>query len=426
MEKLDLRKIIDESLENMVCESGNDRPRHLYEDYRMTFNEMRGIFKDIFSGKIKLTEKCDGAHVEVTYKDGGFRFAKNRRQLREPLKLERLGSYFDGNPKVREAYVNSANDLVKALNSIESNDLERLFHNGRKYASFDIVYPPCRNVIDYGNRCFLQLNGVKEYGDGCEVVSEDEDSSKWLYETLRNHKALKQEMFEIAEPNLLRMRDSVSAEKALNELMADFDRVIDGYSTKCTIQDYANERLRRCIINVCNHNDIEVDRDCQFVKELADRIGNFSGRRPTKSDICTFAKRCGVDVRSDGYRKLMETLDGQRDAINEEVMRPVENLVMKAGTLLFRNLTGFMSADPQKTSQKLVTELEHAIYEVEKDNSRLTSDKLKLFRRHVKKIGDWKDKCFPTEGIVFRHGQKVYRITGCFGSIGQILNILKY
>lgn len=235
MKTLDLRKIIDESLENMVCESGNDRPRHLYEDYKMTFNEMRGIFKDIFSGKTKLTEKCDGAHIEVTYRDGGFRFAKNRRQLKDPLKLEKLGSYFDGNPKVKEAYVNSANDLVKALNSIEATDLERLFQNGRKYASFDIVYPPCRNVLDYGNRCFLQLNGVKEYGDGCEIVSEDEGSSKWLYETLKNHKALKQEMFEISEPNLLRMCDSVSAEKALKELMEDFDRVIDGYSTKCTI-----------------------------------------------------------------------------------------------------------------------------------------------------------------------------------------------
>jgi hypothetical protein len=70
-------------------------------------------------------------------------------------------------------------------------------------------------------------------------------------------------------------------------------------------------------------------------------------------------------------------------------MRPVENLVMKAGILLLRNLTGFMSADPQKTSKKLVEQLEHTIYEVEKDNSKLTKEKLKIFNRNLKKISEW-------------------------------------
>ena len=167
--------------------------------------------------------------------------------------------------------------------------------------------------MDYGNRCILQLNGIDRFDQKFNKIGEDDESSKWLYENLKSHKALKQEMFEIEDRRVLRMKDSVSANKAYEMLMKDFDRIIDGYSTKCTIQDYANERLRRYIINVCNHNDICVDRDCQFVRELADRICNFSGKRPTKSDICTFAKRAGVNVRGPEYKKLMETVDGQRD-----------------------------------------------------------------------------------------------------------------
>ena len=164
-------------------------------------------------------------------------------------------------------------------------------------------------MMDYGNRCILQLNGIDEYDTNFNRLGTAEETSKWLYETLKSNKALKQEMFEIEEPRILRMKNSVSCEKALAQILEDFDKVIDGYSTKCTIQDYANERLRKFIINICNHNDIEVDRDCTFIKELADRIGNFSGRRPTKSDICTFAKRAGVNVHSDNYKKLMETVD---------------------------------------------------------------------------------------------------------------------
>ena len=100
---------------------------------------------------------------------------------------------------------------------------------------------------------------------------------------------------------------------------------------------------------------------------------------------------------------------------------------MKAGVLLLKNLTGFMSADPQKTSKKLVEELDHAIYEVEKDNSRLTVDKLRLFKKNIRKIDEWKEKYMPSEGVVIKLSNgKVYKITGAFGPCNQILNILKY
>lgn len=426
--KLNLKEIINESFdEKLIFESNvGGRISHLYEDYKMTFGEMKGIFQNIFNGKTTLTEKLDGQNILVTFKDGQIGFARNKSTMKEPLNIEKLGHYFNGNPKVKEAFVNSANDIIKAFNSIDSYDLNRIFANGQNFANMCIVYPPVRNVMDYGNRCILQLNGIDQFDSSFNKIGTEEESSKWLYETLKNNKALKQEMFEIEEPRVLRMKNSVSGEKALAQLLEDFDKVIDGYSTKCTIQDYANERLRKFIINICNHNNIEVERDCTFVKELADRIGYFSGRRPTKSDICTFAKRAGVNVRSDNYKKLMETVDSQREQINDEVMRPVENLVMKAGILLLKNLTGFMSADPQKTSKKLVEELDHMIYEVEKDNSKLTVNKLRLFKRNMRKISEWQERYIPSEGVICKIGNKTYKITGTFGACNQILNILKY
>jgi len=428
MDFINVEQLLNESIDLELINEGGSGGRipHLYEDYKMTFNEMRQIFKNIFSGKTVLTEKLDGVNIMVTFKNGKFGFSRNKSTLKEPMDIEKLGSYFGGNPKVKEAYVNSANDIIKALNSIDSENLKKVFADGQNFANMEIVYPPVKNILDYGNRCVLQLNGIDRFDESFNKIGTDEEASKWLYETLKNHKALKQEMFEIEEPRVLRMKNSVSGEKALEQLLEDFDKVIDGYSTKCTIQDYANERLRRYIINCCNHNNIEVDRDCQFVKELADRICNFSGRRPTKSDICTFAKRAGVNIHSDEYKNLICNLDSKRDAINEEIMRPVENLVMKAGTLLLKNLTGFMSADPQKTSKKLVEELDHMIYEVEKDNSKLTVDKMRLFKKNIKKISEWQEKYIPSEGCICKINGKTYKITGAFGPCNQILGIFKY
>lgn len=426
MESLDVKKLLDESLE-MLNESGSGgRIPHLYEDYKMTFNEMRQIFRNVFSGKTILTEKLDGMSILVTYKDGKFGFSRNKSTLKEPMDIERLGNHFDGNPKLKEAYVRSANDMIKALNSIDAINLNKVFANGQNFANIEIVYPPVKHVFDYGNRCILQLNGIDCFDSGFNKIGSDESASKWLYETLKNHKALKQEMFEIEEPRILRMKDSVSGEKALAQILEDFDKVIDGYSTKDTIQDYANDRLRRYVINFCNHNNIEVDSNCQFIRELSDRICNFSGRRPTKSDICTFAKRAGVNVRSDDYRHLIEDLDLKRDQINEEIMRPIENLVMKAGILLLKNLTGFMSADPQKMSQRIVCELDGAINEMERDNSKLTVDKLRVFKRNVRKINEYQERFFPAEGVICKIDGKTYKICGQFGPCNQILGILRY
>lgn len=170
---------------------------HLYEDGKMTFGEMRSILQDVFQGKTTLTEKLDGANIMVTFKDGNFGFARNKASLKEPMNISKLGQYFDGNPKLKEAFVTSAESLQKALSSIEQKDLLRLFNNGQNFANIEIVYPPCANILDYGNRCLLQLNSVDVFDDKFNKISEDRDSSKWLYETLKRHDALKQEMFEI-------------------------------------------------------------------------------------------------------------------------------------------------------------------------------------------------------------------------------------
>lgn len=199
---LNLKTLIKEAFdENILLTEGGAAGRimHLYEDGKMTFGEMRSIFQDVFQGKTVLTEKLDGANIMVTYKDGKFGFARNKESLKEPMDIDKLGRYFDGNPKVKEAFVESAKNISTAFKSIDPNDLVKLFDNGQNFANIEIVYPPCSNILDYGNRCILQINGVDVFDQKFNKVSENPESAKWLYNTLKAHDALKQEMFEITE-----------------------------------------------------------------------------------------------------------------------------------------------------------------------------------------------------------------------------------
>ena len=181
---IDIANLIDEVRDHreILTEGGaGGHLKHLYEDGKLTFGEMKQIFNDVFQGKVVLREKLDGQNLMVTYKDGGFKFARNKATLRDPMDMSRLERYFEGNPKVREAYVNSANNLVKALNTIQGQDLARVFRNGQNFANIEIVYPPVKNILDYGNRCFLQINGVDCFDGKFNRIRDDEEASKWLY-----------------------------------------------------------------------------------------------------------------------------------------------------------------------------------------------------------------------------------------------------
>lgn len=115
----------------MISESSvHGHIKHLYEDYKMTFGEMKQIFKDIFSGKTLLSEKVDGIGILVTYKDGKIGFARNKAQLKDPLDIQGLSRIYEGKPEVKEAFVKSANSLIQALSRIEGDQLNRIFANG--------------------------------------------------------------------------------------------------------------------------------------------------------------------------------------------------------------------------------------------------------------------------------------------------------
>lgn len=421
---LNIENIIDNQL---LFEGGvGGRMKHMYEDYKMTFGEIRDIFTSVFSGKTEMIEKCDGMNLCLTHKNGKFCFARTKGSLRDPMDYKKLAQYFDGNPKLKKAFLQSADDLKTALSSIETKIVNRIFANGQNFLNIEIVYPTIKNAIDYGDKCFLQLNSIDVYDSKFNKITEDRIAAKELFSILKAHNALKQEFFEITEPNILRIKNSVDAKDALKELLTELDDIVDGYGWRCSIKEYCIERLKKYIINTAMKMGIDIDRNSEFVSELADRISLVSGRNPTKSDLMTYAKKCGLNPRSSDYKGFLEKLHSQSTSINDTVIQPIENLIIKSGILLFKNLCGYLAANTKETSQKLVIDLENAINEIQKSQGGLTHEKLKIFNKNLKNIEKYKDQIFGTEGVIINWKGKCYKVTGIFSGINGILGLLKY
>lgn len=399
---------------------------HLFEDGNLSFGELRTVFSELFKGEVMISEKTDGQALAITYKDGEFGVARNKTSLKDPMTIKKLSSMFEGRGELKKAFVNSMNDLSKALSSLSKQELTRFFDNGKNFMAFEIIYPPTKNVIDYGDRCLLQLHGINIYDDKYNKVSEDKQAAEDLFETLKNHKALKQATFEITGPAILKIKNSISAKKALNIILEDLDKLVDGIGYKATINDYVKVRYIKKIINAATKANLDLDRQSEFVSNLADRLSKVSGKKPSKADLAYLAKKADLNPRTDEYKEFLNRIENMADDDNTEIIKPIENLIIKAGMLLIKNLQGFVAADRSKSAKELSRELDAGLHELEAIQKDMEPGKLARMERNLVKLQDFDKQVSGIEGIVFLYKGKPYKMTGTFGSINALLGLIKY
>lgn len=427
---LDLRKLVSESFKNsavLVCEGGaSGHMTHLFEDPDLSFNDVKKILTDIFKGKLEIEEKTDGQNLAVTWKDGKLGAARNKATLKDPMSIEDVATKFEGRGPIRDAFVKSMTDVQKAVKTLSDEEKQEIFNDGKNFMAFEIIYPPTKNVVEYGNRCIIQFHGINIYNDKYEKVSEDKEAANKLYNILKKHNALNQETFELTNHTKLKLKDSTSSEESLKKILDKLGTLIQGLGWDATINDYANERFEKFIINRAIEADFPIRKNSDFVKELANRLSNISKRKPTKADIAAFAKRDGIDTKSEEYKNFLKELDSKLDEANQEAIKPLEDLVIQAGLLLMKNLDGYISLDPQKSAAKLSKELDATIEQLKGDDVVLDASKLARFKKNIAKLDAYQREVMPAEGVVFMYKGKVYKLTATFGAINQLMGILKY
>lgn len=65
-------ELLKESCKKLLLEGGaSGHMTHLFEDGTMTFGELKDIFKKLFSGDIRIEEKCLSPDTIVVLKNGG-------------------------------------------------------------------------------------------------------------------------------------------------------------------------------------------------------------------------------------------------------------------------------------------------------------------------------------------------------------------
>ena len=106
-------------------------------------------------------------------------------------------------------------------------------------------------------------------------------------------------------------------------------------------------------------------------------------------------------------------------------IQPIETLFFEVGAEILKNISGYMAVNPDKTVQSMKKEVESALKDLKSGGNPEKLKKLKLQIEKLEAIGGV-NAIVPTEGIVFKYKGNVYKFTGAFAPINQILGSLKF
>lgn len=180
--------ISKEVQKKMLMESR--KPKHIFNDDSLTFKQLKDIFSNVFGTSIVgVSRKVPVAAMYLTNKDGKYYVAAVDKPSKL-MKVDTVGSNMKLNECDAKPVKATLSDIVHALDCIDQVQLNRCFANGNNMLKCTLVCPPngCSNL--YGDKCFLQFDGVDCFDSKGKCVGRDEDASVELLAALKDDPGL--------------------------------------------------------------------------------------------------------------------------------------------------------------------------------------------------------------------------------------------
>ena len=114
---------------------------------------------------------------------------------------------------------------------------------------------------------------------------------------------------------------------------------------------------------------------------------------------------------------------GKADQFKKNIA-PFERIFLQLGAEIMMNVKDLLTVSPGNAAKALRKELDSTIKELQKGTDVKKMVKVKQQLAKLNSIG--LDRVVPTEGIVFMFKGKLFKFTGTFAPINQLIGILKF
>ena len=389
---------------------------HLYDNRELSYNDIADILSKASRGEIVGTEKTDGFNIYLGFRDGEARAARNKGDMRRGgMNAAGVAARnYRGGAKVRQVYVDSFRAFEKAMLSLSDEERAKLFGpNGEIFYNTEILGPSAPNVVKYDPSLItIHPAGHKRYDaetNNLEVVDAVENAKVLDAAVDRFAGALAGEDFDVQK----------TAVTQLNKLDDDHDLNI------------ALSRIQKTgLTGDTTINDLLVTAVSQSVNERFSVLSEEK-RQAIVARVLKLDGHPGITVIKKGLPK--DIANEVSKFIKEEsivpirkVIAPIEDAIHDLAVELLSGLESAYILDNRAEVERLRKEVATAIANIKEytgEGSEVAHD---MLYRQLAKLKHHDKIDTAVEGFVFQHDGNLYKFTGNFAPVNQLLGLFRY
>ena len=389
---------------------------HLYDNRDLSYNDIADILSKASQGELEGTEKLDGFNIYLGFRDGEARAARNKGDMRRGgMNAAAVANRnYKGGPKIRQVYVDSFRAFEKAAQSLSDEERDKLFGpNGEIFYNTEILGPAAPNVVRYDPSLItIHPVGAKRYNpetNQLEVV--DVSKSAVVLDNVVDRLAgvLAGEDFDVQRTAVIQ----------LNKLDNDHDLNI------------ALSRIQKAgLVGDMTINDLLIDKVSKVVNErfsvLAEEKRQAIIARVLKLEghpsITAIKKGLPKDIANEVSKFVKE----ESIVPIRKVIAPIEDAIHDLSVELLSGLESAYILDNKTEVERLRKEVEAAIANIKQYAGEGSEKAHEMLYRQLLKLKHHDKIDTAVEGFVFQHNGNLYKFTGNFAPVNQLLGLFRY
>ena len=403
---------------------------HPFEDDELTFGDMKEIcnltINGLFTTDNMVAEKTDGQNLMVCWKDDHLIAARNitHRKNKGELALtkETIADHLDKDrpDEMRQAWTDAMTDLENAMSHCDKGELEKMFRDGERFMSIEVICPEAEQTIPYGSSMIV-FHGWKEYDMEGNEISEDKVSAKTIAKLIGDVNQQQQRRFLIRGPQEYDIKPFENHEERYKDYIDRINEIMSRnsvYTDETNIKDFIIAETKEFLYNeIPELKDVKWD-DKVNMDNIAANVSKLDRKTLSLTTIKSYLKPyAGVGDKIVKFQK--------NDKFKNMVLRPIISLFMDLGLDTCRNIRKFLATNVEDGARKLRKKYLDAINRIKKEG---TDVDIAYMEEQLGILSDPSqlENYLPTEGITFLYKNKLYKLTGYFQVLNRICGYFKY
>lgn len=393
---------------------------HVHEDQDLTFGEIKAIMHQASKGKLEaVTEKLDGQNTFFSYdQQNGLRFARNTENIvTGGMGADEIESRWADKPTVAKAFGKAYKILAAAVAVLSPAARKKIFNDGKIWYSAEIVGTLNPNVINYDQDAIVFHESGTVYDENGQPLNIDTSANfaALIANVNRMQNAVKETGWQVLGPVMVNLQKLANNEpleiglSSLNEFMnrwtMDNENNLNDAFHEHLVQDYLK--------------DLTADDDTKLY--IAELISDFDNTLTSKKPALNDLVEQGLLIKEQ-YKMITELIKiGPK--LYTKFVEPVRDIIREFAIAMLRGVQSYLILNPNQEIQRLRSKVETAIQQIK--NTR-TEREIDIMNKELSRLRGLDNITSSMEGIAFKYNGKLYKLTGAFAPVNQILGIEKY